>query len=548
MNDNVVPFRKSREMAKKAVILCRVSSKEQEDGYSIDAQNHRLRFYCDKNDLAILEVFELVESSTRGDREDFMAMIKFVKNQKETIAIVADKVDRVQRSFKEYPLLDALVQEGKIELHFNTENYIIHKDSVSQERLMWSMGVIMAQSYIENMKDNVKRSFEQKIRQGEIIGLAPLGYKNVKDAKGRGDVVIDMDRSFLIGKIFETYATGACTLMELRQKTVDWGLRNRNKRQANLSKSQLHRIICNPFYYGKMNIKGHLYTHRYEPIISQDLFDQCQAVLNGWKKKPFQSVKKEFVFRGLLTCATSGRIVSSETQKKTYVSGKTAQWIYLRCSDPTNPNKRMWVREDRILEQVTTILKSLYIQPSGLMEIRSAIKQLSDIEKDFVQRQASELKKEYMAIQTKLDRLTDLLIDSAIERKEYDERKNKLCIQQERIETLIAANDKGDDSFKECLLALFAVVSGAYDLFIGSTTAEKRLMLNFMFSNLSLKGDKLLYSFRKPFDEFHDSSKMMKWRELIDKFRTDPYLRHEIITLCKIHNLIERFGTNPCSA
>jgi hypothetical protein len=85
------------------------------------------------------------------------------------VAIVADKVDRVQRSFQEYPILDPMIKEGKIELHFNTEGYIIHKDSISQERLMWSIGVVMAQSYVDSMRDNINRSIAQKLRSGEWI-------------------------------------------------------------------------------------------------------------------------------------------------------------------------------------------------------------------------------------------------------------------------------------------------------------------------------------------------------------------------------------------
>lgn len=66
--------------------------------------------------------------------------------------------DRVQRSFKEFPMLDALVRDGKIELHFNSEGYVIHKDSVSQDRFMWSIGVVLAQGYVDSLRDNVKRS------------------------------------------------------------------------------------------------------------------------------------------------------------------------------------------------------------------------------------------------------------------------------------------------------------------------------------------------------------------------------------------------------
>lgn len=80
--------------ARKAIILARVSSKEQEEGYSIDAQKHRLETYCLRRNLNVIKTFEITESSTMGDRRKFMAMIKFVRAQREPIAIVADKVAR----------------------------------------------------------------------------------------------------------------------------------------------------------------------------------------------------------------------------------------------------------------------------------------------------------------------------------------------------------------------------------------------------------------------------------------------------------------------
>jgi len=158
--------------AVKAVILARVSTKDQEEGYSIDAQTHRLQEYCKRKNLTILETFKIIESSTISNRKEFLEVIKYVKKQKEPIAIIADKVDRVQRSFQEYPLLNTMIQEGKIELHFNTEGYIIHKDSVSQERLMWNIGVVMAQSYVDSLRDNVNRSIAQKLRGGEWVSTA----------------------------------------------------------------------------------------------------------------------------------------------------------------------------------------------------------------------------------------------------------------------------------------------------------------------------------------------------------------------------------------
>lgn len=110
--------------AAKAVILARVSTEEQEKGYSIDAQLHRLRQYCERKELEIIETFTVVESSTNGERKQFNEMLTFVKRQKQCIAVVADKVDRVQRSFKEFPVLDSLVQKGRIELHSSVKKVV----------------------------------------------------------------------------------------------------------------------------------------------------------------------------------------------------------------------------------------------------------------------------------------------------------------------------------------------------------------------------------------------------------------------------------------
>ena len=74
----------------KAVILARVSSREQENGMSIDAQLENLNKYVRRNGLTLLKTFQITESSTRGDRKKFVEMLNFVKTQREKIVIVAD--------------------------------------------------------------------------------------------------------------------------------------------------------------------------------------------------------------------------------------------------------------------------------------------------------------------------------------------------------------------------------------------------------------------------------------------------------------------------
>jgi site-specific DNA recombinase len=79
----------------------------------------------------------------------------------------------------------------------------------------------MAQSYVDSMRDNIKRAIDQKIRNGEYTGLAPLGYVNVRDEKGRANIIVDEARAALMRRLFEEYGTGLYTLRQILAKTKE---------------------------------------------------------------------------------------------------------------------------------------------------------------------------------------------------------------------------------------------------------------------------------------------------------------------------------------
>ena len=67
--------KKIEEPTVEAILLSRVSSKEQEEGYSLDAQEARLRQYCMSKNLEVAMVCSFAESSTRGNRTKFRDII-----------------------------------------------------------------------------------------------------------------------------------------------------------------------------------------------------------------------------------------------------------------------------------------------------------------------------------------------------------------------------------------------------------------------------------------------------------------------------------------
>ena len=501
--------------ATKAVILARVSSPEQEEGHSIDAQKHRLQEYCLRKKLDVVKTFEIIESSTRGDRKRFMEMIAYVKRFREPIAIVADKVDRVQRSFREFPLLDDLIQAGRIELHFYSDNTIIHRDSRSSDRTMWSMRVLLAQSYTDSMSENIKRSLEHKRRVGEWTGPAPLGYINSRDEFGKSIIITDPVRAPLIVRLFEEYATGSFTMSEIVAKAKSWGLRS--KKGNHLTKSVIHRLLQQPFYHGEMEVRGEIYAHRHETLIPQWLYNKCQDVRLGYHKKPFKYAEKEFVFRGLLTCETTGRVVTADTKKKKYKSGKVAEWTYLRCWKPEDAKKQMWVREDDVCDQVEDVLTRLGIRSETLLENTiEYLKETSRIKKEHHTIEMGQLKKEHTQLQDKLDRLVDLRLDGELSKQDFEFKKRKLKERQYELVQLIDTYDNADDEFTKRLEMMLVLTHQGPRIWKGSTISEKRELLNFLFANLSLKGANLCYSLRKPFNELLLGPDRPEWRRVRD--------------------------------
>jgi len=160
----------------KAIILARESDKNQD---SNDAQLSRILDYVKGKGLEQWKVIKLKESSTKGYRKSSKKSLKEIKRSKETIAVVVDTVDRLQRSFRESVVFDELRKENKVELHFYRENLVINQKSNSADILRWDMGVMFAKSYVLQLSDNLKRKHDKMREDGEITRAPPIGYKSI---------------------------------------------------------------------------------------------------------------------------------------------------------------------------------------------------------------------------------------------------------------------------------------------------------------------------------------------------------------------------------
>jgi len=163
-----------------AVVYARVSSKEQELGYSIPAQQQMLRGYAAQKGLVIVQEFVDVESAKATGRAGFLSMIEYLGKRSDCRVILAKKTDRLYRNLKDYVTLDEL----ELEIHIVKENEVLTKSSRSAQKFMHGIRVLMAKNYIDNLSEEVKKGLHTKASQHLWPSFAPPGYRNTVSETG----------------------------------------------------------------------------------------------------------------------------------------------------------------------------------------------------------------------------------------------------------------------------------------------------------------------------------------------------------------------------
>lgn len=484
----------------KAIILARVSTEEQKDaGNSLPAQIERLKGYCKRKGLEITQTFSFDESAYKTKRDEFDRILEYLEVHKEKIAVCFDKVDRLSRNVfdKRVSLLYEKAVADEIELHFVSDGQVINSAMSAVQKFQFGMSLGLAKYYSDAISDNVKRAYEQKRRAGEWTGKAPIGYQNITDAiTGRRDIVFDMEKEALIRKIFELYATGNYSIKTIGKEITKAGLKSKIGKP--LAGSMIEHILKNPFYYGEMLCKGQILPHKYQPIISRELFEKCRSVREGWNKKPFQYAAKPYIFRGLLRCARCGCSMSPETAK--------GKFVYYSCTNARKAicDKKIYVPEKALLKPVRAVLGAFSrITQETTDKVVEGLKKSKEAKMEYHNKVVKGLQNEYIALQTKVDKMADLLIASSITQDIYDKKLLEFKDRQERINIEIEEHTKADENYYLTARTVLGIARNALALFEHekSKPEEKRAFLNYLIQDAVVDENKTLaFSLRSPYN------------------------------------------------
>ncbi|MCX5784500.1 MAG: recombinase family protein [Elusimicrobia bacterium] len=446
---------------------------------SIEGQLAELREYAKKENLIIVK--EFIESKTAKEpgREIFNDMVAAIE-QGSAQGIISWHPDRLARNSIDGGRIVYLVDTGKITaLKFPTFWF----DPTPQGKFMLSIAFGQSKYYVDNLSENIRRGFRQKLRNGIWPCCAPLGYLNDKNTR---TILPDKDRAVFIRKTFELYASGDYTLAEVRRIINGVGMKGRH---TALSTSNYQYMLRNPVYYGVIRYKGEIYEGKHEPIITKALFDRCQIVMLDKSKPKGRPKLKPYTYRGLFRCKECGCLITTETQK-----GHN----YLHCTKRKKPCAEPYVREELIEAQIKGELKTVSLPPALAAGLISMAEEERATSAQAVAGTVQKLRFDIDILNKQMNALLDLTLSGEVTQVEYAQKKRSFIEKKRYLQDDLAAFERESVNRFEPTLEFLKETIHVGELAESGKPDENREKLKKIGSNFRISEKRLTFELKKP--------------------------------------------------
>jgi site-specific DNA recombinase len=494
----------------------RVSTARQgERGVSLQEQRDAISRYAERHQLEIAQWFEERETAARRGRPLFNQMLKLLRTGKSN-GVMIHKIDRSARNMKDWAELGELM-DGGVEIHFVNESL----DLASRGgRLSADIQAVVAADYIRNLREESRKGFYGRIKQGLYPLPAPLGYLDMGQGKAKE---LDPARAPLVRRAFQLYATGSWTLEPLCEELYRSGLRNR--RGGPVSINGLSTILNNPFYVGVIRLMstGETFQGVHEPLIGKSLFDRVRLVLQG--KFAARSQVHDFKFRRILKCADCGYALIGERQKG---------HVYYRCHTTDCPTTS--VREEKVDTVFDRIIEPLRFDEDERTILLEKLKEVKESVATQWEAETTANRMRLGQLQERLDRLTDAYIDQLIDKETFEARKTTILMDQKSLQEKIAQPER---AVVNRLSKFLELAGDAYLLYQASLPNEKRDLLKIITSNRTISAKNVVITLKVPFSDVANRYLSSNSRAYRDRPRTLEAL---------LKNLMAWFVANPTAS
>ncbi|HJL07738.1 MAG TPA: recombinase family protein [Polyangiaceae bacterium LLY-WYZ-15_(1-7)] len=197
--------------------------------------------------------------------------------------VVVYKVDRLSRSLMDFAKLLALFDQKDVTFVSTTQNF---NTTNSMGRLTLNILLSFAQFEREMIAERTRDKMAAARKRGKWLGSRPpYGYLGDHDKR---QLVVCEEEAERVRTMFRMYLRlGSVNAVAKRINDLGWmkkGYRAKTGRVTPPRKyrdKDVHTILRNVSYLGKVEFNGELYEGEHEAIVSEELFARVQSVLTS---------------------------------------------------------------------------------------------------------------------------------------------------------------------------------------------------------------------------------------------------------------------------
>lgn len=384
-------------------LYSRVSTEDQaREGFSLSEQKARLENFCNYFGYNIKEYYEDagISAKTGNYRPEFERMLEDGRQGKINM-IVALKLDRITRSNKDWEELMEYSVKYDVAFALVDDNL---DTATANGKMVSRIMVSVSQNEIERTSERTKIGLDGAIKDGHIPHRAPLGYKHVNKK-----LVVDYTTKDVVIRIFELCHSGMSYQKISSLFNKEKVLGKENWRDSSIFTILQNEIYKGDFVHGKRTKKPRYYHDVVEPIVSKELWEECQ----NQKKRNTKSYQRTltYLFLQKVKCPKCNNILGGKATKKKNGS----VYYYYYCHDC-----KCTIKEAVIEKYISEFI-------NDIVEYDSVVNQFFlPMMKQKIENPIEELEKELKQQTQKLERIKLAYINNVFSLEEYDNEKKTI--------------------------------------------------------------------------------------------------------------------------
>lgn len=489
------------------IIWARVSTAEQAYGYSLDAQLAILRKAASDRPIEVIREFPIHESGSKSERrKHFKEMVSYVLEQKAQY-IVAWKIDRLARNWKDFHALQELIEKG-VAIFIVNDNRVYDNRSSSSDRFHFRTMGNVAQLEAEMIAERTALGMTAKVKGGQITWMAPLGYKNVPDptdpTERKRTVAVDESRAPLVKSAFELYASGRHTISTLTDHLNKQGLRARNGNPV--SRHLVEKMLKNPFYAGTFRDKkaSEWRTHSYERFVEDELWQTVQRQLKAARHKVNVSrTPQRFVFKPFLRCGYCGAGITAYSPKPGRIYYDCAQ-SHIKQNGKKRCSDSIIYSEREVERRLTAAIGKLYVDDRIADRIKASLKEEHQSRHRRAAHDAKYLASEVVRLNEQIDLIYQDRLDGKINAERFQRLQAGVLARIAECESKLGSARVANVNYQEQGSAILDLLKGFKDAFVTADAEGKARILQVVLRRADLYGKEWDFAWVEPFGTLFD--------------------------------------------